>query len=151
MVKMKIPIIGAVLLVLTGCDGVNKLLWGPDEEGSKPAIQVVSLEGVWRGHVMLNGSNQLFDFILIRQGDQITNESLMFSTSAGLTGNVSGPITGNTLALTGTEGSLCVNLWSFACALNGSVLTVTMDGDGNNIPGTSCYPNPVHETFTMTH
>lgn len=144
--KKTIMLLLAVVL-LNGCTQWKKLT-GSDTN-SDNGYKGADMNGVWVGSVVMAAHAEPFNFIIIQHEGSITNESLMFSHTVDFNGHLTGSVNGNTFTMTGDEGTLCVNKWTFTGTVGNGQLNVRVDGDGNNIAGTSCYPNPVHADFVM--
>jgi len=138
----KIASFALVALMLNSCTQWKKLTGTEKEdEGTHPA----NVAGVWSGSI--TGIPQ-FRLVIVQSGGAIADGSMMFSHVVSFNGEVSGSVFINSLSFTGDEGSGCPNKWSFTGQVAGDTMNLRIDGDGNAVG--DCYPNHIHEDFTMT-
>ena len=116
-------------------------------------INVENLQGVWTGTVNINGVDKNVYFNLVQNGTSISygDQISYFKIDYGiiLAADVTGTVSGRAFTLTGDEGAGCANKWSFSGEVSNGLMLVGITGNGNIVPGSSCYSQPLNQTFTL--
>lgn len=144
-----------VIVAVVGLSGCHSRLLGDSPHHDQ---DIENLNGVWVGRLDVQGVNTFVHFILIQKGDQITwgndpSDAPYFAINYGQYGDtkVTGTVSGHGFTMTGHDGSLCPNPWTFSGEVNNGIMLVTIQTQGNNVPGTYCYSQPLNQTIQMTH
>jgi len=140
-----------LLFLFTGCTQWKRLI------GDAPHDEPASIAGIWRGNITLDGREQNITLDLIQQGSFIgatpghsdDHSFLSIDYSGTMHALVTGSVSGTTFNLKVDNGSLCPNKFSLTGEVFGSLMVATFKGDGNNVPGTVCYKNPINQTLHL--
>lgn len=151
--RMGVALILAVVFV--GCTQYKKLTGQYDEAKTE------DVSGVWGGQIVLDGEAHHFGLLLSQSGDQI------ITSPAGITGiagggsfasidyskygyvRVSGSVSKNSFTLTGSNGTKCPNPWLITGYVDGPLMIIHVQTDGNDVAGTACYPNPIDAQLSL--
>lgn len=132
--------IALCMVVLSGCSQWKKLTGENDDKENH-----VDARGYWGNTVTLNNGPETFYLLMGQDGARLGG-----STGGPIGGQIFGSVSGNAITITIDEGTRCQEKFTLVGDINGHVMSYRLTGAGNNIPGTTCYPDAVNITGTLT-